>query len=266
MDVLQFFTIAGFTIAAAFIGCANADGSQSSSAKTKIIDTANKAASEPIAVIELFTSQGCSSCPPADKLLSTTISRAEKSGKKIYALSFHVDYWNRLGWADPFSDKAYSQRQSAYVQALGLDGAYTPQMIVNGKTAFVGSNSAALSRALGAALDASPKATISQLSATKVGNIYTIKYNLQGDYKNAVLNIALVSAYETTAVKRGENGGRTLTNENIVKGFKTVVATESGTSILSGEVSGNASIVAYVQNKQTMEVLGASGIPLAATE
>jgi hypothetical protein len=69
---------------------------------------------EPVAVVELFTSQGCSSCPAADKLLSETIADSKKEGKKLFALSFHVDYWNRLGWADPFSDKKYTQRQDEY--------------------------------------------------------------------------------------------------------------------------------------------------------
>ena len=95
---------------------------------------------EPIAVIELFTSQGCSSCPSADKLLAQTLSDAKRDNKLIIALSFHVDYWNRLGWTDPFSDKKYSQRQSDYASAMQLRSVYTPQMIVNGSTEFVGSN------------------------------------------------------------------------------------------------------------------------------
>ena len=87
---------------------------------------------QPVAVLELFTSQGCSSCPAADRLLARTISNAGKDGKNVFALSFHVDYWNRLGWPDPFSTKEYSDRQSQYASQLNLSGVYTPQIVVNG--------------------------------------------------------------------------------------------------------------------------------------
>src|SRR5947209_8838656 len=99
---------------------------------------ADRAPAEPparpvgVAVVELFTSQGCSSCPPADKLL-TDLSR---DGRAIFTLAFHVDYWNRLGWADTFSDAAYSRRQEQYAKAFGLDDLYTPQMVVNGNKQF----------------------------------------------------------------------------------------------------------------------------------
>ena len=98
----------------------------------------SSASFQPVAVIELFTSQGCSSCPSADQLLSQTINEAKKDGRKIFALSFHVDYWNRLGWADPFSTNEYSQRQRAYAAQLNDNSVYTPQMIVNGSRQFVG--------------------------------------------------------------------------------------------------------------------------------
>ncbi len=81
----------------------------------------------PVAVVELFTSQGCSSCPSADKLLAQTINNS--NGKKIFALSFHVDYWNRLGWADPFSNAAFLKRQNDYVTALNINGAYHHKLL-----------------------------------------------------------------------------------------------------------------------------------------
>lgn len=87
----------------------------------------------PFAVVELFTSQGCSSCPPADAQLARLTERAEKTKENIIALSFHVDYWNRLGWEDPYSNKAYSNRQYRYSGYLS-GRVYTPQMVVNGQT------------------------------------------------------------------------------------------------------------------------------------
>src|SRR3954452_5453128 len=89
------------------------------------------------AVIELFTSEGCSSCPPADELVSRLLSENKQN---IYILSFHVDYWNRLGWKDSFSDPAFSARQKQYANYLSLDGVYTPQIVVNGEHQFVGSD------------------------------------------------------------------------------------------------------------------------------
>ncbi len=91
-------------------------------------------------VIELFTSQGCSSCPAADKNLAELIDFYEKKGLPVYGLSFHVDYWNYIGWKDPYSNTKFTARQRAYSSFMKSESIYTPQMIVNGETEFVGSN------------------------------------------------------------------------------------------------------------------------------
>jgi hypothetical protein len=101
------------------------------------------------AVVELFTSEGCSSCPPADQVLADV-----SHGAGVYALEYHVDYWNSLGCRDPYSAAAYSDRQRAYADALGEDQVYTPQMIVNGTNAFVGSNRQRAEAAIAAGLAA----------------------------------------------------------------------------------------------------------------
>src|SRR5258706_7835451 len=103
-------------------------------------------------VIELFTSQGCSSCPAADKNLAEIIEDAEKNGQPVYGLSFHVDYWNYIGWKDPYSNPGYTARQHQYAQKLNSESVYTPQMIVNGEIEFVGSNKKASSEAVASAL------------------------------------------------------------------------------------------------------------------
>ena len=104
-------------------------------------EEAETQATEPgaFAVVELFTSQGCSSCPPADRLLSSLLAEAEKEGKNIFPLSFHVDYWNRLGWRDPYSSSDFSKRQRRYATALS-SGVYAPQMVFKGREECVGSN------------------------------------------------------------------------------------------------------------------------------
>ena len=109
--------------------------------KTKTVDNSKEIKSvdgtyAPVALLELFTSEGCSSCPPADNLLPDLA----KLDSNIIPLSFHVDYWNRLGWEDPFSSSEYTGRQREYVSQLNLESAYTPQLVVNGEYELVGSN------------------------------------------------------------------------------------------------------------------------------
>jgi len=216
---------------------------------------------EPVAVIELFTSQGCSSCPSADRLLSQTIKEAKKEGKNIFALSFHVDYWNRLGWADPFSDKKYSQRQSEYASRMQLRSVYTPQMIVNGSSEFVGSNQEDLESALDKSLNTKSTVVFKTLTATiQNGTPPNVKYELEGNFSGCKINLALISLNETTFVKRGENGGRSLKNENVVRQFISIPAKINGEINFENNpvpVLNNIAIVAYVQGSD-LKIIGAS--------
>jgi hypothetical protein len=175
----------------------------------------DKPTAEPIVVAELFTSQGCSSCPPAERLLSELIDNTNKEAGNIFALSFHVDYWNRLGWKDPFSDKLFSDRQSRYADAMGLNSIYTPQLVINGHDEFTGSNSERLENAIQRELKNIPQITFEKLTAVCTdGQAPQINYTLNGNYENCKINFALISLKETTEVKRGENGGRILTGRN----------------------------------------------------
>lgn len=215
---------------------------------------------EPVALIELFTSQGCSSCPPADRLLARTI--AASAGKKILALSYHVDYWNRLGWTDPFSSAAFSQRQADYVAAMHLDGAYTPQMVVNGASEFVGSEEGSLKKALSKALSQNALVSFSLLKADMAaGSPIKIEYRLEGDYAGKKISFALVSLEETTSVKRGENGGSTLKNENVVRQLITQQAAAAGSAMFALSpvpAAGNDAVIAFVQEKGSGAVAGAA--------
>lgn len=217
---------------------------------------------QPVAVIELFTSQGCSSCPSADHLLSQTINEAKKDSRKIFALSFHVDYWNRLGWTDPFSDKKYSERQSEYASALNLNTVYTPQIIVNGTQEFVGSNERELKIALSKSLSATPTAAFKTLTAdVKNNNAPVVKFTLDGNYDRCKINFALVSLSETTAIKRGENGGITLKNENVVRQFISISAAANGEINFKNSPrpsNSNMAIVAYIQRSSDLKIIGAS--------
>lgn len=101
-----------------------------------------------VAVIELFTSEGCSSCPPADALLRQINLKQTSAGQLIVGISEHVTYWNSQGWRDPYSSPVFTERQSAYASGLSVEGSYTPQMVLNGREQFVGSNGNALQKAL----------------------------------------------------------------------------------------------------------------------
>jgi len=213
-----------------------------------------------IAVVELFTSEGCSSCPPADRLL---LDLAARDDARLFPLAFHVDYWNRLGWTDPFSDAAYSERQRSYARAVGSGRVYTPQMIVNGDAAFVGSRRAEAERAIRRALDAPALATI-DLHATVEGDSVRIDYSVVDAPNEAILHLALVQRQAEQAVSRGENAGRTLRHANVVRAFETVPAGfGSQTLTLPSDLDAeNATVVAYAQSPATMRVVGATRVLL----
>nr|WP_321235071.1 DUF1223 domain-containing protein [uncultured Psychroserpens sp.] len=168
----------------------------------------------PVTVLELFTSQGCSSCPPADKLLTQIQDTYSKT--EVIALSYHVDYWNYIGWKDPFSKAQFSDKQRLYSQKFNSSSIYTPQIVVNGKTHFVGSNSNKMANTLhkNAKVSAKNKIELSSVntSTTKV----TFDYQIYGNIKNKSIRVALVLDERITEIARGENRNRTLKNSNIV--------------------------------------------------
>jgi hypothetical protein len=177
------------------------------------------------AVIELFTSQGCSSCPPADALLGKF---AMAHDDQVLPIAFHVDYWNRLGWKDPFSNASYSQRQRAYANQFHLDGVYTPQAIVNGKRQMVGSDASLLAAAVADAKAITPTASINIISIQQQADSIHVQYNIAGAYSDATLQAVLVQEQVETQIKAGENKGLSLTNYHIARDLKEVPATATG--------------------------------------
>lgn len=165
------------------------------------------------AVLELFTSEGCSSCPPAEALLARI--KQEAGDKPVYLLSYHVDYWNRLGWKDIFSKAEFSQRQYQYSQQLSAQ-VYTPQLVINGRSECVGSDEEVVSKYIKAALNSTPKVSLALQGQVQDGKI-NISYQANGDIDHSHLLIALVQKQAVSQVRRGENEGRTLTHVNIVQ-------------------------------------------------
>jgi hypothetical protein len=172
-----------------------------------------KAGDRPI-VVELFTSEGCSSCPPADALLTELANRPD-----ILALSFHVDYWDGLGWKDPFSSREATHRQERYKTLLDLATVYTPQIVVDGKWQAVGSDRAEVERALDVARRVHTNVPITL--AVDHGNAQ-IKLGVVADAASASLLLIGFDRRHVDKVKGGENSGRTLAHADVVRGVDVV--------------------------------------------
>ncbi len=168
-------------------------------------------------VVELFTSQGCNSCPPADRYLATLASAGQVSGRTVVPLSFHVDYWNDLGWVDPYSQPAWTDRQRAYARALGDRSVYTPQTVVGGAAGMVGSHTQKVAAAItGAARPA-------LLAATAAWSDAHVEVTATAPADADVL-VAVWEDARTIAVPRGENAGEKLTNHRIVRRLERIAA------------------------------------------
>ena len=219
-----------------------------------------KAQKNPV-IIELFTSQGCSSCPAADKNLTELLKKATTESEQVYGLSFHVDYWNYIGWKDPYSSKQFTARQQAYRDHLEAESTYTPQMIVNGTTEFVGSNKKASEQAIAAALRSRPKYNISILKLKSQAGSIKIQYAIDGQPMGEVINMALVERSVENYVPRGENTGKKLHHDNVVRAFRTSILTSKDElEIAISEIDfSKTSIVLYIQDSQ-MRVLGATSV------
>lgn len=211
-------------------------------------------------IVELFTSEGCLSCPSADKLVA--IAQKEFNDNTI-VLSYHVDYWDRLGWKDPFSKREFSERQRQYAQHLNLESVYTPQAIVNGKTEFVGSNKSALWTAISSFKDTINK--VIEAETVLVNNKKLIvKFDCSELKKNEYLVLELVLKNATTEVMRGENGGTTLNHINIVLDFINIEESKgiATFSLPLNFAKENYIVVAFIQNKESFQITSAKKIDI----
>ncbi|MES2331386.1 MAG: DUF1223 domain-containing protein [Bacteroidota bacterium] len=228
-----------------------------SSQKKQTISPKPVAGNKTVVVMELFTSQGCSSCPPADKLLAEYSSI---NNENIIPLSFHVDYWNRLGWTDPFSNSAYSARQQWYSQHLPKGSVYTPQLIINGRGEVVGNDRSLVAGLVKKELAGSSTKNISVENVVIGKSVVSFHYTIANAGKDELLNIAIIQKEVTTQIKAGENDGITLTNHNIVRSFDTQPVNNDGSAQivipLSFKVSGHA-LVLYVQNRKDLTISAA---------
>jgi hypothetical protein len=236
---------------------------------------AASAASDHAVVVELFTSQGCSSCPPADRVLSE-LGAQQSSG--VIPLSFHVDYWNHDGWTDPFSRHDWTERQSAYARLLGLQQVYTPEAVVNGRTEMVGSDANRLRSAIAAAAKRAGASISIRLELAKSKVTVTADVDRPEILRGRKLDV-MMAVFETnlvTSVGRGENSGRTLRNDYVVRSLRRAGTLAAGganpanqTATLSledGWKRTELGVVAFVQDPASLEILGAAARHLSPEE
>jgi hypothetical protein len=226
-------------------------------------------------VVELFTSEGCSDCPPADAVLEQLIAEPPVAGVRIIGLGQHVDYWDAQGWKDRFSSAALTNRQQIYGARFNLDSVYTPQMVVDGRHQFVGSDRRSAAQAIARAA-AAPHAVLrldvdahdSSTVAVTV-NVRDASTLARGEKADVV--VAVSEDHLRSDVTRGENRGRTLTHAAVVRSMTTIGQVTAGDWTVRGSVPVTAdwkrdelTIVAFAQERRGRAILGAAAVALRA--
>lgn len=207
-------------------------------------------------VVELYTSQGCSSCPDADAYFGELVRQPG-----IIAIGFHVDYWNYIGWRDPYSSKKFTYRQKEYAMSFRQTGVYTPQIVIQGRRGEVGSDRKAVGRMIADARRLKPSATV--LLEKLGGNRLRAVVTAAAEGKGAEVWLALIDRRQTTKIPRGENEGKTLVNHNVVREWRKLgdVAEEKLELNLvaageKGEKRGGAVVI--VQQPKAGAIIGAA--------
>ncbi|MEM9596919.1 MAG: DUF1223 domain-containing protein [Acidobacteriota bacterium] len=248
-------------------GCAEAEAAP---------ETAEPSTDTTPVIVELFTSQGCSSCPPADRLLTELAREGTPSGVKVIPLSFHVDYWNYIGWTDPFSSSKWSKRQTFYARKFGSHRVYTPQLVIDGVDECVGSDRdrvyEGIERAGGSADGGKVAFTLDTADPQSVG--LSIDAEVLSPAAGERWRV-MVAVYENdleTPVSRGENGGRTLSNGHVVRELREASVLDADTAELhrvelrldlgADWRRGNLGVVVFLQDPKSRRIHGAAAKPL----
>ncbi|HMF79022.1 MAG TPA: DUF1223 domain-containing protein [Bryobacteraceae bacterium] len=236
------------------------------SAATVLLAFACGAATRTPVVLELFTSEGCSSCPPADQLIADLDKTQPIAGVDVIVLSEHVDYWNRLGWSDPFSSEVFSARQQQYAKALHVEDVYTPQAVVDGQLEAVGSNAAKLTQAVAKA--ARQTKVPLELAATRSDGKIEARVRWDGAEKlhdSVVVYLALAQNDTQSQVRAGENSGRMLKHVAVVRRIAEVGTLKANTPFSKETTlpynsewgSSGLRVIAFLQEKTSGRIIGA---------
>lgn len=229
-----------------------------------ILFTSNIEPKKPFVVVQLFTSQGCSSCPPADALIEKI--KEEYKDQNVFVMSYHVDYWNRLGWKDPFSQREFTELQYEYAEQFRERRVYTPQIVMNGKEHFVGSNSSKLRSKIKNYLKHKVENTLTFTKTKDDEGNTVLNYEVSGKLKNKKIKLAFVLENSVTEIKRGENSNKTLSNSNIVlqESILELNDEQKGSYIIPDldAVKGNKILlIAFVQNEK-LQITGATQVSI----
>jgi hypothetical protein len=228
-------------------------------------------------IVELFTSEGCSSCPQADLLLARLERSQPVSGARVIALEEHVDYWNQLGWVDPFSAPHYRGRQNDYALAFHNENIYTPQMVVNGQVEFVGDDSNRAYQVIGAARQVQP-VLVELKNAPNAKDPDLVDLSVQVTHpkspklRSADLYLAVTESDLESQVLRGENAGRRLRHAPVVRSFGIIGRIDpTGSNV--GQISNtlrlprewkreNLHAVVFLQEHDSLRITGAATVDL----
>jgi hypothetical protein len=227
--------------------------------------TKNENQAKPLVLVELFTSEGCSSCPPADRALAFLEKEQPYPQAEVVTLALHVDYWNNLGWKDEFSTALFTQRQQFYAQKLKLDSVYTPQMIVDGGAEFVGSDLGKAAKAI------AESAKIQKAKIEVAGNADKLSVKITDLPAHEASNVFLAIAEDNLAsnVSRGENSGKTLEHQSVVRELKSIgtigeqeksAQIETALQFNRNWKRENLKIIVFLQENESRKILGVGRI------
>ncbi|MEO0676595.1 MAG: DUF1223 domain-containing protein [Pseudomonadota bacterium] len=214
----------------------------------------SSAAAENVTVVELYTSQGCSSCPPADEMLGEMAKRDD-----IIALALHVDYWDYIGWKDEFANPAFTARQKGYARAAGARSVYTPQMIIGGQDHVIGTRPNEVAAHLVNHMAKAPSLEIEASRSGRVATVRAIALTTLGD--EIAVHLVTYRPSSTVRIQRGENAGRTLDYSNVVTSWMQAEAWDGqGDYMLEAELPSDQPAVVLFQVPPHGEILGAAHI------
>jgi hypothetical protein len=226
-------------------------------------------------LVELFTSEGCSSCPPADALLGHLLRDQPVPAADIIVLSEHVDYWDSLGWRDRFSSHLLTERQNAYATRFAIDGPYTPQIVVDGTDQFAGSDSSRAQRSIAQAAHKNKLTiTLSPIdvhSGSATGRVSVAPNS--STLSKADLYVALVEVTTSTRVQRGENGGRTLQHVSVVRAIQRIGSLDALSRdplpfslTIPPDTTANLQVIAFAQQQGEGVILSVAETPQFSTQ
>lgn len=220
----------------------------------------SKNSSDRIAVLELFTSEGCSSCPPADELMG--LIQEQYIDDNVFVLSYHVDYWDDLGWKDIYSKAEYTTRQYQYASLFGSRSVYTPQVVINGQDEYIGSRETVVREGIKKALSKTATTKI-ELKPEITDTTLKIQYSVTGAGKDSSLILVLVEKKSQSSVLHGENAGHTLKNYQIVRETNTIELKAQHAGIASIELpadfnSVNFELIGFMQDMKSGAITGAT--------